>query len=176
MAPTDDDLAALPTPDMITLFLKCHKSTTLLSVSPTKPFPEIKALLLAALQARNITTVPNSTTPLPANPEDFEFGVLADKKDPEKGWVPMELKEQETTVAKGARKKAGGPKSGSSDTPEAAGLTDGSWVAYRVKTTEKEKGQLDEEADFEKGIPDIEIDEDPGWDVVLPSVVDDEVE
>ena len=170
-----DDLTGLPTPDMITLFFKCHKSTTLLSVLPTKPLPEIKALLLAALQARNITTVPNSTTPLPEDSEDFEFGILADKKDPAKGWIPMETKEQESTGAKGVRKKAVGPKNGSTDTPLAVGLIDGSWVAYRVKAVEKEKRQLDEDADLEGAILDIEIDEDPGWDVVLPSF-DDEAE
>jgi len=164
-----EDLAELPTPDMITLLFKCHKSTTVLSVLPTKPFTEIKALLLAALQSRNTKVIPNSGLPLPNDPEDFELGVLADKKDPSKGWVSMEIKEREVTGAKGVKSKVGGKKSVLNESPLGAGLTDGSWVAYRPRAARKEANN---DTDPNEGTPDIEIDEDPGWDVVLPSFED----
>lgn len=174
MTITPEDLAALPTPDMITLLFKCHKSTTVLSVLPTTPFTEIKQLLLAALQSRNVKTVPNTTTPLPEDPEDFEFGVLADRRDASKGWVPLAIKEQEVSGAKGAKKKIGGKNSVLNESPLGAGLTDGSWVAYRIKPAQREgqKGDQDEEMTLGEDIPEIEIDEDPGFDVVLPSFED----
>lgn len=168
-----EELAELPTPDMVTLLFKCHKSTTVLSVLPAKSFAEIKALLLAALQSRDIKVIPNSTLPLPTDPEDFELGLLADKKDPSKGWIPLEIKERELTGPKGVKSKVGGKKSVLNESPLGAGLTDGSWVAYRVKAGPKEPD--DKDAAESDGTPDVEIDEDPGWDVVLPSF-DDEVE
>lgn len=171
---SSDDLAEMPTPDMITLLFKCHKSTTVLSVLPTKPISEIKALLLAALQSRNIENIPNSTTPLPNDPEEIEFGVPADKKDASKGWVPLEIKEQEVTNTKGLKKKVGGKNSVLNGSPLGAGLTDGSWVAYRVKPFQKET--QDEETKDDAGTPDIGIEEDPGWDVVIPSFEEDEAE
>ncbi|KAJ4524288.1 hypothetical protein HRR83_002408 [Exophiala dermatitidis] len=165
-----EDLAALPTPDMITLLFKCHKSTTVLSVLPTTPFNEIKALLIAALQSRNITTLPNSAIPLPEDPEALEFGVLADKRDPSKGWVPIDIKEQEVTGPRGGKKKIGGSKSVLNESPLGAGLTDGSWVAYRIKPATK--AGADQEMSLEDGTPDVELDEDPGWEVILPSFED----
>ncbi|KIW31086.1 uncharacterized protein PV07_02768 [Cladophialophora immunda] len=164
---SQEDLAELPTPDMITLLFKCHKSTTALSVLPTRPFPEIKALLLAALESRNLKTLPDSSAPLPEDPEELEFGVLADKKDPSKGWVPMDIKEQEVTGPKGTKKKVGGKHSVLNLNPLGAGLGDGAWVAYRLKVKQKEPQVEDE--DHEGGTPDVEIDEDPGFDVILPS-------
>ncbi|KIX07886.1 uncharacterized protein Z518_02540 [Rhinocladiella mackenziei CBS 650.93] len=169
----DDELSALPTREMITLLFKCHKSTTVLSVLPTKPFSEIKALLVAALQSRNIKTLPNSTIPLPDDPDDFEFGVLVDKKDSSKGWISIEIKEQELAGPKRTKRKVGGPKNVLNENPETAGLTDGTWVAYRIKPLQKAPREEDEGP--EEGTPDVEIDEDPGWDVVLPSF-DDEAE
>ncbi|KIW88256.1 uncharacterized protein Z519_11367 [Cladophialophora bantiana CBS 173.52] len=165
---SQDQLAELPTPDMITLLFKCHKSTTALSVLPTKPFTEIKALLLAALESRNLKTLPNSSAPLPDDPEELEFGVLADKKDPSKGWVPMDTKEQEIAGPKGAKTKIGGRPSVLNQNPLGAGLGDGAWIAYRLKARQKEpQVKVDE-----NGTPDVEIDEDPGFDVILPSFED----
>ncbi|KAJ9616339.1 hypothetical protein H2200_000057 [Cladophialophora chaetospira] len=165
-----DDLAALPTPDMITLLFKCHKSTVALSVLPTTPFTEIKPLLLSALHSRNVTSLPNSDAQLPEDPEELEFGVLADKKDASKGWVPMEIKEQEITGPKGTKKKVGGKDSVLNESPLGAGLSDGAWVAYRVKPERKEP-QVEDDAKME-GTPDIDIEEDPGFDVVIPSFED----
>jgi len=166
-------LAALPTPDYITLLFKHHKSTTVLSVPPMQPFPQIKSLLLAALRSRNITTMPNSTIPLPTSPEDLELGVLADRKDPSKGWVPMEIKEQEVADAKGGKRKLGGRKSALNESPLGAGLVDGSWVAYRIKPARQEK-ENETHVEEKDVIEDVDIDEDPGWDVVLPSFEEEE--
>ncbi len=167
---SQDELAALPTADMITLLFKCHKSSVALSVLPTTPFAEIKPLLLGVLQARNINTLPNSDTPLPEDPEELEFGVLADKKDASKGWVPMEIKEQEITGPKGTKKKVGGKDSVLNESPLGAGLSDGAWVAYRVKLEHKEP-QAQDDARME-GTPDIDIEEDEGFDVVIASFED----
>ncbi|EXJ87274.1 hypothetical protein A1O3_04233 [Capronia epimyces CBS 606.96] len=169
-----EDLAALPMPDMITLLFKFHKSTTVLSVLPTTPFTEIKALLLAALQSRNLKYLPNTTIPLPETPQELEFGVLADKRDPSKGWVPLYINEQETLGPKGVKKRIGGKSSVLNESPLGAGLTDGSLVAYRIKAFYKEgqKDGHDNDKTSGEGTPGIEIDEDPGWDVVLPSFED----
>jgi hypothetical protein len=164
------ELAEPPSADTITLLFKCHKSTTLLSVLPTKPFVEIKVLLLAALQSRGLTTLPNSSSPLPENADDLEFGVLVDKKDASKGWVGLEIKEQEVTGSKGNKKKVGGKNSVLNENPVGAGLSDGSWIAYRVRAPSKER-QADED-DLEEGTPDIDMEDDAGWDVVLPTFDD----
>ncbi|OAP64360.1 hypothetical protein AYL99_00332 [Fonsecaea erecta] len=167
---SQDELAELPTPDMITLLFKCHKSTTALSVLPTRPFTEIKALLLAALESRNLKTLPNASAPLPEDPEELEFGVLADKKDPSKGWIPLDIKEQDITGPKPTKKKVGGKQTVLNQSPLGAGLSDGAWIAYRLKVKQKEPQVEDE--DHESGTPDVEIDEDPGFDVILPSFED----
>ena len=167
---SQDDLAELPSADMITLLFKCHKSTVALSVLPAKPFTEIKPLLLGALQSRNVKTFPNSDNPLPDDPENLEFGVLADRKDASRGWVPMEIKEQEVNGPKGTKKKVGGKDSVLNQSPLGAGLSDGAWVAYRLKP-ERKVPQLQDEDQME-GIPDIDLEEDPGFDVVLPSFED----
>ena len=169
-SPSQDDLTELPSPDMITLLFKCHKSTTALSVLPTKPFTEIKPLLLAALQSRNVKTLPNSDVPLPEDPEELELGVVADKKDASKGWVPMHIKEQEVNGPKGTKKKVGGKDSVLNQSPLGAGLGDGAWIAYRIKPDQQDL-QVEDEAQ-EGGTPDIEIAEDPGFDVVIPSFED----
>ncbi|EXJ61788.1 hypothetical protein A1O7_02218 [Cladophialophora yegresii CBS 114405] len=165
-----DELATLPTPDMITLLLKCHKSTVALSVLPTTPFAEIKPLLLGALQSRNLRTLPNSDTPLPEDPEDLEFGVLADKKDASKGWVPMSIRAQEVTGPRGTKKKVGGKDSVLTESPLGAGLSDGAWIAYRVKPERKEPNIEDD--DEAEDTPNFDIDGDVGFDVVIPSFED----
>jgi hypothetical protein len=134
------------------------------------PFDEIKTLLLAALKSRNIDTLPNSNTLLP-NPDNLEFGVLVDKKDLSKGWQP--LVSTGRSIGNGKARKSGGRDAAIDDTPSGAGLGDGSWVAYRVKKTQSGAATNDEDTDGDS--PDVDIDEDPGFDVVVPSY-DDEVE
>lgn len=179
MASTTDpnvlnELAIPPNADTITLLFKCHKSTTLLSVYPTRPFPDIKVLLLGALHARGLTTLPGSSSPLPENAQELEFGVLVDKKDASKGWVSLEIKEQEVTGSKGSKRKVGGKNSVLNESPSAASLSDGSWVAYRLRVASKETQGDGEELDI--GTPEVEMEEDASWDVVLPTFDDEEAE
>ena len=164
--------AALPAIDDITLLFKCHKSTTVLSIPPTLPFPEIKLRLLAVLQSRGLNNLAKSPTPLPKNPHDFEFGVLVDRKDASKGWVAIEIKEQELIDTKGGKRKIGGRKGILNENPAGAGLVDGAWVAYRVRPGKQKGNAANTEPEDMLDI-DMDIDEDQGWDVVLPSFEDD---
>jgi hypothetical protein len=167
---SEKDLAALPTPEHITLLLKNHKQTVLLSVIPETPFAEIKSLLLAALKSRNIVSIDN--TPLPDEPDAIEFGVLRNKKNPAEGWVPLTIKEVEVSDAKGGKWKAGGKKSVLNESPAGAGLGDGSLLAFRFRTKPKEEALEQEDSDEDED--EVEIEDDPGWNVILPSYDDDE--
>jgi hypothetical protein len=160
------DLAALPSPQSITLLLKNHKSTTLLSLLPTSTFDDIKVLLLAALKSRNALNMPERA-------DSIEFGVLADRRDASKGWIPITVRAQEIATGKNAKKPVSGKKNASNNSVEGAGLVDGSWVAWRVRTNgaEEETIRTDEDGDVEIV---VEGEEDLGWDVVIPKYEDDE--
>ncbi len=164
-----EQLATRPTSDQITLLLKNHKQTVLLSVIPTTPFPEIKSSLLAALKSRDITTIDD--TPVPSEPEEIEFGVLKNKKDPTEGWVPLEIGEMDVADAKGAKKNLGGKKSVLNESPAGASLGDGSMLAFRFRSIQKSV-EPEEGGD---AVVDMELEPYPGWNVILPSY-DDEVE
>ena len=175
--PSITDPSTLPSQSHITLLLKHHKSTTLLSVSPSQNFSEIKSLLLSALKSRNITSLPaskSSATSLPSDSDDLEFGILADRKDPSKGWISLES----AASAKNSKKVPGRTKvTPGADSPEAAGLGDGSMVAYRIRKSTKGKERAKSvDSDAENGDVDIEMDDDPGWDVILPSFEDEDRE
>ena len=166
MASSTAALAALPTSESITLLLKNRRSTTLLSLQPSSTFDDIKALLLAALRSRNVPDIPNS-------PASIELGVLADRRDASKGWVSLVLRAQELATGKNAKKQTltAGKKNVFDNSVEAAGLVDGSWMAWRVRKTEDEKAQVDEDGD---AVIDIDEEEDPGWDVEVPKYEDEE--
>lgn len=189
---TKKDLEALPTPEHITLLLKNHKQTVLLSVMPTTPFAEIRSLLLAALQSRNITSIDG--VPLPDEPEEIEFGVLRNKRNPAEGWVPLDVKEMEVGDARGGKRKVGGKQSVLNESPAGASLGDGSMLAFRFRT-QGEKSVLSEgpagvslgeesmlafryrtpmKEDASEEDADMEIEDDPGWNVILPSYDDEE--
>lgn len=175
--PAVDDISTLPQPSHITLLLRHHKSTTLISVSPTQSFESIKDLLLAALKAREVSSLhnesdPTDPTPLPSSAADLEFGVLIDKKDASKGWTLL-TPDLATAAASSGKKKAAS-KSGDVNSPAGAGLVDGSWLAYRVRKSTQTEG--DDANIGEDGDVDIDMEEDPGWDVVLPSFEDEEEE
>jgi hypothetical protein len=161
-------LTALPEPEQLTLLFKNGKQTVLLSVDPSRLFSEIKALLLAALKSRNIVSIRNVAdgprVPI-SKPEDIEFGVLVDRKDATKGWVPLYIGEQEVLDSRAGKKKARGKTNTSNQSPEGAGLTDGSWIAFRVKVASQKEVRDDDEGDED----DMETDEDPGWNVALPT-------
>lgn len=158
----------------------------LLSVLPNTPFPEIKSLLLLALQSRNITSIDD--TPIPSDPDAIEFGVLRNRKNPAEGWVTLAIKELDVndTTAKGGKRKTGGKKSVLNESPAGAGLGDGSMLAFRFRTENEEgkekikpeaKGEdWDLEANEDGEDEEVEIEPDPGWNVVLPSYDDEEIE
>lgn len=167
MASGSPDLAALPTPQSITLLLKNNKSTTLLSVQPTSTFDDIKVLLIAALNSRNAPDTP-------ASPASLELGVLADRRDASKGWVPLYLRVQEIAAGKNAKKVAAGKQNALNNSVEGAGLVDGSWVAWRVRNggAKDENVHMDEDGDAV--VVDIDEDQDLGWDVVIPRYEDED--
>jgi hypothetical protein len=174
--PSIDNIATLPQPSHITLLLRHHKSATFLSIAPTQSFDSIKELLLAVLQARNISSLRNasdltSPIPLPSSPDDLELGVLVDKKDASKGWT---LIKPESASSNAAGKKKASSKSADTDTPAALGLSDGGWLAYRVAqhgARARREPSIDANGDV---VVDVDLTEDPGWDVVLPTFDDDE--
>jgi hypothetical protein len=177
--PAIDTITTLPQPAHITLLLKHAKSTVFLSVSPQQSFTSIKSLLLSALQARNITSLPSSdgtTTTLPSTPEGIELGVLIDKKDASRGWTLLDANSTTSAATSKSTTKAKakvGTSKDDPDTPAGAGLGDGSWLAYRVK----KEGSSDDVSVDENGdvvVPD-DMEGDQGWYVVLPSFEEDEV-
>lgn len=122
---------------------------------PHESITSAKESVLQSLKARGVSQINNE--PIPDDPSEIEFGVAVDKADPEKGWTRLE-------VDMGASsKKPRGPVS-----LQAADLRDGQAVAFRFRKSQA-SGQ---------GDGDLEIDmlEDPGWDVVLPSLDDEEEE
>lgn len=159
---TDESaLTALPEANHLTLLFKFAKQTVLLSVMPDQPFGEIRSLLLLALQSRNITQI--SDISLTSNPNDLELAALIDRKDSSKGWVPIRIKVGEQEVRSG-KKKAGSATTAISDSPIGAGLVDGSWIAVRVRDSSKSLNTEEEDG--------MEIDEDPGWHVIVANYDD----
>jgi hypothetical protein len=167
--PDIGDIATLPQPSHITLLFKNHKSTTALSVAPTQSFSSIKDLLLSALQDCHVDLLgdplnPSTQTPVPTSAVALELGILVDKKDASKGWT---LLDTDATAPSAGKRKAGGDP----NTPAGVGLADGSWVAYRVPQAAK-----DTEDDNPNGEIDVEMDQDQGWDVILPDFGDEDIE
>lgn len=157
-------LTTLPDPEHITLFFKFANHSVVLSVLSNQPFDEIKELFLLALRARGIEQISGSA--VPEDKDLLEFGVLVDRKDATKGWVHVQVKEQDET-----KKNSGTGKKKSSaveNCPAAVGLTDGGYVAVRVRV--EDQRQVKEES--EDGADTDEFPEDPGWDVVLPTLED----
>ncbi|KAI5288611.1 hypothetical protein KEM52_001095 [Ascosphaera acerosa] len=136
----------------LTLRFKFHKTTILLSVPATESFVTIRQQLLDALRARGVRDV--GGVPVPDDPADFEFALPVDPSKPGKGgWVLLEVPTETT------RRGAVNPN------PAAAGIKDSAIIALRVR---KRADGLTEEEKVE-----LEL-EDRGWDVVLPSLDDDE--
>lgn len=169
MASKSPNLAALPSPQSITLLLKNNKSTTLLSVQPTSTFDEVKELLVAALKSRNVPETPDS-------PAALELAVLANPRDASKGWVPVHLKAQEVAAGKTAKKAASGKKTVVDGSVEWAGLVDGSWVAWRIKSSAAKNDSMPSDGDDNEVSLDVDEERDPGWYVVVPRYDDDEEE
>ena len=154
-------LAEVPSPLQLTLLLKCARHTVLLSVLPSTPFSEIRSLLLVALQARNITTIADTSVPPPDRGDQVEFGIPKDKKDLKKGFISLEMAEQVLMDGKGGKKKVSGSKAMPSENPAGAGLVDGSILAFRFQPGD---------GVVMKGGPedDSQLPDDPEWNVELP--------
>jgi len=160
-------LAEVPSPLHITLLFKYAKHTVLLSVLPSTRFTDIASLLLLALKSRNIMSIAGTIVPPLDQAVQVEFGVPKDKKDLKKGFVLLDHAEQVLVDGKGAKKKAGGQKPIPNEHPAAAGLVDGSVLAFRFNS-KSDVGNKNEDDD-EPEIPD-----DPGWNVELPRYDDED--
>ena len=161
-------LTELPTPDHITLLLKNHKQTVLLSALPSTSILDIKVQLLSALKSLNITSIDSVPVPHLDDHDEVELGVLKNHKDPSQGWISLEAKDQELADKAGKKKATLGKKGGSSEGLSGLGLGDGSMVAFRFIAASESKVQDDDDDDDDAP-------EEQGWNVVLPSY-DDEPE
>lgn len=121
-----------------------------------------KEKLHSALKARGITEI--NGDPIPEDPSELEFGIPIDRNELEKGWIRLGVPAEENSDSATKKPGAGRPKKGSlTDSLQAADIRDGQAIAFRFrKITHGE----DEDSDFE----------DPGWDVLIPSLDDDEHE
>ena len=86
--------------------------------------------------------------------------------------MPLVIKEVEVGDAKGGKRTVGGKKSVLNESPAGAGLGDGSMLAFRFRTKPKEDALAQEEDDVNDD--EMEIEDDPGWNVILPIYDDDE--
>ncbi len=131
----------------LTLRFKQHKTTILLLVPQSQPFTTIKQDLLEAINATGINNI--SGNPIPSDPEAIVFGLLVDKNDISKGWVPLKIPEVEEgdTKSKGVKKGTV-----LNESPLGAGLKDGALLAFKFRERGEEK--------------------DDEWDVIMPSYDD----
>ncbi|KAL5343302.1 hypothetical protein BJX70DRAFT_353727 [Aspergillus crustosus] len=143
-----------------TLLFKKHRTTVLLMLPPSESIPNTKTALLKALQARSLREINGDT--VPENPLEIEFGVAVDKNDLEKGWTSLEgLKlEDDDAPKRGSAKKA------ASLSLKAVDISNGQSIAFRFRNGQKDGSSDPADLDLE----------DPGWDVIVPSLDDEEEE
>lgn len=170
-----------------TLRFKHHKTTILLHAEPIQKLSSIRADLLAALQQTNPSGELNGQK-IPQNPDDIILARPADINDLSQGWERLEQKapfadEANDSDAKGKGKGkaitstpgsgAGKTKAGAQmkDCPQGAGLRDGSIVAFKFRSEDRELRESEAEDDF------VMLDEDregvegrDGFDVVVPTI------
>lgn len=121
-----------------------------------------KEKLHSALKARGLTEI--NGDPIPEDPSELEFGIPIDRNELEKGWIRLGVPAEENSDSATEKPGAGRPKKGSlTDSLQAADIRDGQAIAFRFR---KIAHGEDEDSDFE----------DPGWDVLIPSLDDDEHE
>jgi hypothetical protein len=120
---------------------------------PSESINNTKTVLLNALQSRGLTEI--NGDPVPNDSHEIEFGVAIDKNDMEKGWTSLEGLELEEDDAP---KRRTGKKAVSS--LKAAEINNGQSIAFRFRQARNNEDDLDLV--------------DPGWDVVLPSLDDEE--
>ncbi|OKL56383.1 hypothetical protein UA08_08338 [Talaromyces atroroseus] len=153
-----------PDPLSWTLRFKKHKTTVLLMLPAQESIPSTKEKLHNALKSRNVREI--NGDPVPENPADIEFGVPIDRNELEKGWVRLALQTGEAEHE--GKNGAGRPKKGSlADSLQGADIRDGQAIAFRFKRASGGEGDgAESDEDFA----------DAGWDVVLPSLDDEEPE
>lgn len=123
-----------------------------------------KEKLHSALKARGLTQI--NGDPIPEDPSQIEFGTPIDRNELEKGWIRLDLPIEEN--GDGATKQAGvgrPKKSSLTDSLQAVDIRDGQAIAFRFRKT----------VDGEDGGEDADL-EDPGWNVLIPSLDDEEPE
>ncbi|KAL3492630.1 hypothetical protein BJX62DRAFT_202507 [Aspergillus germanicus] len=137
-----------------TLLFKKHRTTVLLMLPPSESVNNTKTALLNALQSRCLTEI--NGDPVPKESQEIEFGVAIDKNDMEKGWTSLEGLEldEDDAPKRGAGKKA------ASTSLKAAEINNGQSIAFRFRQARNNEDDLDLV--------------DPGWDVILPSLDDEE--
>ncbi|EIT78516.1 hypothetical protein F9C07_8942 [Aspergillus flavus] len=154
-----------PDPLSWTLLFKKHKMTVLLMLPPSATIPSVQATLLRALQSRGLTEI--NGDPVPEDSSDIEFGVAVDRNDLGKGWTKLEFQtpqfDEDEAPKRGAGRRSAAPLS-----LQAAEIRNGQPVAFRFR-------KRGEETETAEELIDLEL-EDPGWDVVLPSLDDEEEE
>ncbi|KAI9037776.1 uncharacterized protein KD926_000039 [Aspergillus affinis] len=150
-----------------TLLFKKHKTTVLLTLPPSESIITVKATLLKALQSREIKEI--NGAPVPEDPSEIEFGVAVDKNDLEKGWTRLEpdISQFDDDDDDEAPRRGAGKNTASSLTLQSAELRNGQSIAFRFQEP-KENGGAEDDITLEL--------EDPGWDVVLPSLDEEEEE
>ncbi|KAL3468410.1 hypothetical protein BJX64DRAFT_245851 [Aspergillus heterothallicus] len=146
-----------PDPLSWTLLFKKHRTTVLLMLSPSESINNTKTALLNALQARGLTDI--NGDPVPQNSQEIEFGVAIDKNDLEKGWTSLENLELDGDDAP----KRGLGKKPASTSLKAAEISNGQSIAFRFRQA---GNKLEDELDLV----------DPGWDIVVPRLDDEEEE
>ncbi|KAL4925598.1 uncharacterized protein BDV17DRAFT_294335 [Aspergillus undulatus] len=135
-----------------TLLFKKHKTTVILVLPPSETIIGTKTTLLKALQARGLSDI--NGDPVPQYPSEIELGIAVDKNDLEKGWTSLEAPQPDDDEAP----KRGGKKAASLSL-KAADINSGQSIAFRFRRPGSSA--------------DLDL-EDPGWDVVLPSLDDEE--
>ncbi|KAL2801374.1 hypothetical protein BJX66DRAFT_289663 [Aspergillus keveii] len=137
-----------------TLLFKKHRTTVLLMLPPSESINNTKSALLNALQSRGLTEI--NGDPVPKDSQEIEFGVAIDKNDMEKGWTSLESLEldEDNAPKRGMGKKA------ASTSLKFAEINNGQSIAFRFRQARNNEDDLDLV--------------DPGWDVILPSLDDEE--
>ncbi|KAJ5551542.1 hypothetical protein N7535_000514 [Penicillium sp. DV-2018c] len=132
----------------LTLLFKKHKTTVFLMLQPHVSLETTKEKLLEGLRARGLNDI--NGDPLPDDSFDIEFGEPVDKSDYEKGWRLLQA-ETQGLEDEGSLKKNKGKSANESITLLEAGIENGHSIAFRFRKPNEE---------------------DPGWDVIMPSFED----
>lgn len=154
-----------PDPLSWTLRFKKHKTTVLLMLPANESIASTKEILLKALKSRGLTEI--NGDPVPDDPSEIEFGVPVDRNELDKGWTKLDVEMPELASEGVTKKGVVGKKNGGNITLQAADIRDGQPIAFRFRKSSEDNKDKDE----------LELElEDPGWDVIVPSLDDEEPE